>query len=299
MGLDNRSYMDGGGYGGGGGPARHIAYGMPKPSKAVKVLLLVNIAVFVLQLIFDGKMQMSSLLGATPAGFWQPWRYLTFQFLHDTRNIMHIGFNMLGLYMLGTPIEQRWGTKRFVTFYLTCGAAAGVAYVLIGNIVGGISWVPLVGASGGVFGILLAAAVMFPNFRLIMILFPVPIRFACLIIFGGMAFIMIKAASTGGYTGQFWSHVAHFGGVLASAVWIWVLPGAQDASQRVSEKINRGAWERKMQKQAQLQGEIDAILQKIHDKGIGSLTAHEKKTLNQATRRQREEEKRINRTGYR
>ena len=111
---------------------------------------------------------------------------MTFQFLHDPTSLWHIGLNMLGLYMFGTPLERHWGTKKFLRFYLSCGVAAGVAYVAIGAALGNASWIPLIGASGGVYGILLACAVLFPTFRVILFIFPVPIRLAAILIFGGM-----------------------------------------------------------------------------------------------------------------
>ncbi len=205
---------------------------------------------------------------------------------------------MLGLYMLGTHLERHWGTRQFVKFYLTCGVVAGLAYVVIGNIVGGIGNIPIVGASGGVYGILLAAAVLFPHIRLILLLFPVPIRFACLIIFVIMAWTIIGALTSGIYSGGFWSDVAHLGGAVTAAVWIWVLPRFRVSSQQVKEKLNEGAWRRKMQKRADEQAQIDAILRKIHDRGLASLSGREKKFLKDATRRQREQENQIRRHGH-
>ena len=168
MGLYDRPYMNeppGGGFRGFG---RAMGVGMPKPAKAVKILLLINIVMFVLQAVSGdltpGKGQPVSKLLAVTGGDWmQVWRYITFQFLHG--GIWHLGLNMLGLYMLGTPLERQWGTKRFTWFYLTCGAVAGMAYA-------GMVWAAdvdkghaLVGASGGVYAIVLACAAI-PAFLL-------------------------------------------------------------------------------------------------------------------------------------
>ena len=94
----------------------------------------------------------------------------------------------------------------------------------------------------------------------------------------------MKALSTQKYTGDFWSEVAHTGGALGAAVWIWILPrvAVQAASARV--RIKKGAWDRKMKQQAEEEKSIDEILRKIHEQGINSLTSKEKKTLADATK---------------
>ena len=295
MGLYDRPYMkeDGGGglFPGGGSPGggRGMMVGMPRAGKAVKILLLINIVVFILQHLFAMafKFELSRYFGATPGAFWQVWRYITFQFLHSKGGIWHIALNMLGLYMLGTPLEQRWGSRQFVKFYLTCGVVAGIAYVVIGNLAG--QWmrdIPIVGASGGVYGVVLACAVLFPHFKLIFFLFPVPIRLACLIIFGGMFFVIMGGISSGQLSGQFWSDVAHLGGAVAAAVWIWVLPKFKSSVTEARDNINKGAWQRKMQRLSEQQAEIDRILDKIHEEGIVSLSDREKKILKEASKRQ-------------
>ena len=296
MGLHDRPYWkdeQDGGAGGLGG----VRIGMPKPGKMVKYLLIINLAVFLLQIIsgLALKIELSLLFGATVADWWQVWRYVTFQFLHSRYSLFHIGLNMLGLYMLGTPLEQRWGGRRFLRFYLSCGAVAGLAYVIVGALLEGAAWKPLIGASGGVYGILLAAAVLFPNFRVILVLFPVPIRLAAVIIFGGMILVLLGSVEQGVYSGEFWSHVAHMGGAGMAAVWLWVIPKVRGAGAEWSRRSNEGAWQRKLQRQREEEAEIDRILQKIHDRGIGSLTRKEKRILQDTTRRQQKEQNELSR----
>jgi membrane associated rhomboid family serine protease len=299
MGLHNRPYWkDGDGGGNAGGDFRPpgaggLTIGMPKPGKVIKALLLINIVVFVVQAMIEGsgsRGPMTSALGATVAGWWQIWRYFTFQFLHG--GYWHIVMNMLGLYMLGTPLERHWGSKRFLRFYLSCGVVAGVAYVVIGLLKGLDPAMPIVGASGGVFGILLACAVLFPDFRLIFFLFPVPIRLAALLVFGGMIILMLQwIPRGGGPPPEFWSHVAHLGGAFAAAVWVWLVPRAQRVGQRTRRHVQQGAWRRKMEKRVSDQAEVDRVLDKVHQEGIGSLTGRERDILQDATRRQREQER--------
>ena len=273
--------------------------GMPKAGRVVKILLLINLAVFIVQALVDRPTPLypygviSGWFGATVGGFWQIWRYFTFQFLHG--DFLHIALNMLGLYMLGTPLEQRWGPKRFLRFYLSCGVVAGLAYVVMGAIVGMRADTPIVGASGGVYGIVLACAVLFPQFRLIFFLFPVPIRLAALIIFGGMGLLILQSVSHGVYSGQFWSDVAHLGGAVTAAVWIWIVPMFRGTLGRARRGARQGAWQRKLDRRAAEETEVDRILDKIRDQGVNSLTRKEKKILQDATHRQREEEQDLHR----
>lgn len=294
MGLHDRPYMQTEGPTG-GGRLGGLAVGMPKPGRVVKWLLIINIAAFVLQLLVPvvsgQRVRLEGFFAVTVGGFWGVWRYITFQFLHSTGWFWHLPLNMLGLYMLGSPLERQWGGRRFLKFYLSCGVAAGVAFVVLAGIVGLAPNDTLIGASGGVFGIILACAVLFPHFKLIFFLFPVPIRLAAVIIFGGMILLIVSSLGSGQYSPDFWSHVAHLGGAVTAAVWIWVVPGLSTAAGKRAAKLRRGAWDRKMKKLADDQASIDRILHKIHDHGINALTAKEKKLLRQATMKQQQSDR--------
>ena len=298
MGLHDRPYWrDDAGAEPEGGVVRSLAFGLPKPSLAVKWLLIINLAAFLLQQVFllGMKIDLSVWFGATVGGFWQVWRYLTFQFLHDTGSLWHIALNMLGLYMFGTPLEQLWGLRRFLRFYLSCGAIAGLVYVIAGAILGNDTWVPLIGASGGVYGILLACAVLFPHFKVIIVFFPVPIRLAAVIIFGGMILLVLNSLSAGAYSGGFWSQVAHLGGAGMAAIWLWVIPRFGGMAQGAFRRASRGSWQHKMQRRRDEQADIDRILDKIRLEGLASLTRKEKHTLKEATHRQQKEDRDISR----
>lgn len=293
--------------GGGGGPMGGMRLSFPKPARVIRTLLIINIAVFIAQQLTDVPTaeyragMMTTWLGVTVDGYWQIWRYVTFQFLHA--DFWHIVMNMLGLYILGSPLEKSWGSKRFVTFYLTCGVVAGLAYVVIAAMFNEPSWMPIIGASGGVYAVILACAVFFPRFIIIFLFFPVPIRLAALIIFGGMIIIILRAIGREDF-GAAMSDVAHLGGAAAAAVWIWVIPrlrgaggvaGVAGVAGMGREKINQGAWRRKQRRREEEEVQIDQILQKIKDHGIGSLTRGEKKALQDATRRERDQDQRIDR----
>jgi len=298
MGLHDRPYwQDEGGSetrGVGGRFARHITPGMARPPSAVKLLLIANLAVFVLQLI-AGRFMLEYFTVYAPL-WWQVWRLLTFQFLHA--DPMHLIFNMIGLYFLGTLLERQWGSKEFARFYLACGAFAGVCHLLLAWIFGVGFAAVLLGASGGVYAILVACAVLFPHLRLyIYFLFPVSIRLVAIVWLAIATLSVVgevRSALGGGGGGMGGtSNIAHLGGAVAAAFWIWVLPSWRRGLREARQRQGRGAWQRRMEARRREQQEIDRILDKINRQGLESLTGREKRFLRDATRRQREQEQEL------
>jgi len=289
MGLNNRTYwrddQGPGGYGGGGGFGGGMHAGqMPRPGRAVGALLIANIAMFFLQLV-PGVMEHLVLI---PRDWMYVWNYVTFQFLHA--DPLHLLFNMLGLYFLGMVLERAWGPRRFLRFYFTCGVFAGICHVAATHAMGQGTWIPLLGASGGVYGVVVACAILFPHIRLVLLFFLVPIRFA-VFLFLGIAVYSILAGGAGGGV----AHAAHLGGAVMAAAWIWVLPRLRNAAQDADLKRKQGAWDRKMKKRAEDQAEIDRILDKIRVHGLNSISRREKHTLQEATKRQQAEEDKAHR----
>jgi len=294
MGLHDRTYWkeDGGSFyqgGGGGHPGGRMGFGgMPKPGPAVKWLLITNVAVFFFQLLPN----VSTHLALIPRNWWFVWNYMTFQFLHGSP--IHLLFNMIGLYFLGMVLERAWGIKRFVIFYFACGVFAGVCHIVLTFALGEDPSIPLVGASGGVYGIIVACAILFPQIRLVLLFFLVPIRFVAVLFLGLAVYYIFEGAMRGGVGGGI-AHGAHLGGAVMAAVWVWVLPRFRGAAQEAKLRRRQGAWDRKMKQRADEQTEIDRILAKIHDQGINSLSAREKNILQKATRKQQAEEDRAHR----
>ena len=287
MGLDNRTYCredQGGRYGGGGGGGGMRAGGMPKPGPAVRALLVANVVMFFLQLLPG----VTEYLTLVPSRWWFVWNYISFQFLHG--GPMHLIFNMLGLYFLGMVLEKAWGPRRFVTFYLVCGVFAGICHVVMTYAMGGATGIPLLGASGGVYGIVVACAILFPQIRIVLLFFLVPIRFAAILFLGVAVYSMFQGGAGGGV-----AHAAHLGGAVMAAIWVWVLPRLQGAAQDAKLKRKQGSWDRKMKQRADSQTEIDRILDKIKADGLNSLTRREKDALQKATKRQQAEEDRAHR----
>lgn len=183
-----------------------------------KALLLSNGAVFLLQMLAGDIFVPFMLwpLGDYPIGMGEvgnlflPWQVVTYGFLHG--GFAHLFFNMLALFMFGAPLEYAWGQKRFTTFYFTCIVGAGLIQLAVGTyaVSEGYGPYPTIGASGGVYGLLLGYGMLFPNQRVMLLFPPIPMKAKTLVIvFGALALFM-------GVTGtqQGVAHFAHLGGML-------------------------------------------------------------------------------------
>jgi len=205
----------------------------------------------------------------------QVWRLITYQFVHG--GVWHILLNMLGLFFLGPTLERHWGGKKFLIFYLSCGVAGGLFYMLLVALKfldAGL----MVGASGAILGMLAACAILFPHFIVFIFLFPVPIRVAAIgLTIMYFFFVVTRADNAGG-------HAAHLAGMAAGAAYVFSRPWRE----RFKLKTRVGAWEKKMAAERKLRSELDRILQKVHDSGIHSLTSKEKKILKKATESEQE-----------
>jgi membrane associated rhomboid family serine protease len=184
-------------------------------SPAVKVLLITNVAAWVLNLIVPA---MTLRLGLSPKdvftgfAFWQPFTYM---FLHDTQGFGHILFNMLSLWMFGTELERRWGTRFFTKYYFVTGVGAAVSTLLLSLVSESVYYSLTVGASGAIYGLLLAWAMYFPHRTIYFyFLFPIPAR-VFVIIVGAIAFL-----SSFGGPGSGIAHIAHLGGLVVGYVYL-------------------------------------------------------------------------------
>lgn len=171
-------------------------------------LLIANGLAFVLERFNINFMMGYFALWPLKSQYFAPWQIVTYGFLHDPNNLMHIFFNMFGLWMFGRDIERLMGPKRFLTYYLTCVVGAAVVQLVVAGTTGDIY--PTLGASGGVFGVLLAFGLAFPN-RMVMLLFPpIPMRAKYFVLFYGL--IELFMGVTGAASGV--AHFAHLGGML-------------------------------------------------------------------------------------
>ena len=252
-----------------------MRFSLPSMTPVVKWLLIVNIGVFLLSVIEPLGNFFFTWFAVNPhswATTLQPWRLLTYQFLHDTRSIWHILLNMFALFMLGPALERSWGSRKFLPFYLICGASGGAAYLFLARI-GFLSSGTMVGASGAILGLVAACAILFPHFVAILFIFPVPIRVLAVILAATSFLAVVTRGNNAG------GEAAHFTGMVVGAAYVLLTPRWG----RVTRKLRSGSWEKRVEESRRLQIEVDRILAKVHHSGLHSLTRGEKKTLKRAT----------------
>jgi membrane associated rhomboid family serine protease len=183
---------------------------MPPIPPATKALMLICTAVFCVQL-FVPLVDVVFALWPLGSGRFLPWQLVTYAFLHG--GIGHLFFNMFGLWMFGSELERIWGQKRYLQFLLAGVLAAALAQMAITALAG--TRVPTVGASGGLFALLLAFGMLFPN-RTIMPLFPpIPMKARTFVmVFGGLELLLGLSGRTGV------AHFAHLGGMVGG--WLMI-----------------------------------------------------------------------------
>jgi len=284
----------------------------------VKNLLIANFAAFILQMIAEGG---GFTIGGTPiyawfaktfylwpisdadpriAGNFQIWQVVTYMFLHG--GFSHILFNMLALWMFGMEVENTWGSRNFLIFYFACGIAAALANLFIAPLFAPVG--PTIGASGGVYGVLVAFAMLYPN-RYVFISFLFPVKAKYLVTF----YVMLEMYNGVMGSGEGVAHMAHLGGAVVG--FVWVLMDKRGMIDRVIGTIQTRSAKRFIQYQqsktpardaqfyemprrdepakpdanADYQKTIDEILDKISRHGYSALTEDEKRMLLDASRR--------------
>ena len=179
---------------------------MPPVTRA---LIIANVLVFVLELAAGDAFVRQFALWPLGAGF-APWQPLTYAFLHG--GLVHLGFNMLGVWMFGADLERVWGSRRYLVYYTVSVLSAAIAQLLFSAWAG--SDVPAIGASGGVFGLLLAFAMTFPTRVVVLLIPPIPMPawlFATL--YGAIELVLGVTGSASGV-----AHFAHLGGMVGGYV---------------------------------------------------------------------------------
>ena len=188
--------------------------------RVTKALLIANILGFVLQwLLGDGRLLAFMLwpLGgneygpAAMAPSFMPWQLVTYAFLHG--GFAHIAFNMLALVMFGAPLEHTWGPRRFLAYFRVSVLGAGLCQLVVGTLgysQGWMEFAPTLGASGGVFGLLLAYGMLFPHQRVMLLIPPIPMKARTLVIVYGAIELLLGVTGTDAGV----AHFAHLGGML-------------------------------------------------------------------------------------
>ncbi len=267
-------------------------------TRSIMILIIINISVFIVQLLFSS---ISSQWGGASHGtdidgiipqltlgpdqfttiFWlyQPfaigklwlWQFVTYMFLHSVSSPWHLIFNMLVLWMFGSQVERAMGTKKFLTMYFTAGIFAGLFCCLF------TPESPIIGASGAIFAVEIAFAMFFPNTTVIFYVFPIKAKYLVMI-FAGITVISCIMPSSGNT-----AHFAHLGGLIYGFLFIRYEP-------RFSNFIL--SWQNQQQeKECQMEDDIkrqvDALLDKVNQGGMKSLTRRERNFLRSASKRYR------------
>jgi len=292
-----------------------------------KNLLVINILAYIASWVLQRSgVDLNALLGLHffMASDFHVYQFLTYMFLHGS--FTHILFNMFALWMFGSVIERVWGPQKFLFYYIVCGVGAGIVQELVqygsymaqglaayqyvnmgGAQISMDSYINMwttIGASGAVYGILLAFGMIFPNERLFIIPFPFPIKAKWLIV----GYVVIELFSAMSGPGDGVAHMAHLGGMLFGFLLIRYWRKHPGSSQRFgrsygqeffdnmrrkyeerqrnhhmhaepTDSARRETDEEYNQRQRQNQEEIDAILDKIRKSGYDSLTREEKQKL--------------------
>jgi membrane associated rhomboid family serine protease len=269
-------------------PRPGVRFG-PKLTPVVKGLIVSNVVVFVLQTVTLDRTGVSLYFCLVPRLLLRKafaWQLLTYMFLHGST--WHLLLNMVGLWMFGSDIESRLGARRFVGLYFLSGVGAGLCYAAT-------SWgaravAPMLGASGALFGVLISFAMLFPD-RLVMLMLPFPLTVKAKHAVLGFAFLEILSVISAARDNV--AHFAHLGGLAFGYVYMkakfqLALPYA--FAERFSSAFKRLWHSRKAAKykyrpidvEEFISREVDPILAKISQYGIGSLTRREKRILKKA-----------------
>jgi membrane associated rhomboid family serine protease len=245
---------------------------VPSLSPAVRNIILINVAVFIIQhFVPSTYLRIFGLVPAYLLGRGFIWQLVTYMFLHG--GVLHIFFNMLFLWMMGSELERYWGSREFVKYYMVTGVGAGV----INAFVQPHSTVPIIGASGAIFGIIIAFGMAFPDRELLLYFF-IRIKakhFAVLI--GFLELISLLALPNAGI-----ARFAHLGGLVVGYLYLkWErmsYPFKRWYGRR-RLRVGEAAERRQEDREHRGEEEMNRILDKIGREGIGSLSDRDREFL--------------------
>tara|TARA_B110000014_G_C20095776_1_gene574333 strand:- start:560 stop:1405 length:846 start_codon:yes stop_codon:yes gene_type:complete len=251
---------------------------------AIKILVSVNFGIYLLQSLAGKEEVFFRLFGLVPSVFlselmlWQPFTYMFFHApFYSSVGISHILLNMLGLWVFGRELEQAWGKKNFLKYYFITGIGSGlITYFFQMS-----SDNPVIGASGAVYGILLAYGILYPN-RMLYIWGLIPVKSMWLvIIMGAIAFFGLLGNSDG------ISHVTHISGMLIGYILLkkkWSWRGIWFSIRKKTIEFQVQRHEEKVIKNNMIQKDVDSLLEKIQKVGFSGLSDEEQSKLYEASK---------------
>ena len=248
-------------------------------SSAIKILIVANVSIFFLVALLELESVFNMFFGLVPKYVWSKlyiWQPFTYMFLHG--GIWHLFINMLVLWMFGSEIERYWGRKEFLGFYFITGVGSGILTALFSLD----STIPVVRASGAIYGVLLAYGLMFPN-RVIYLYFFIPVKVKYFVLFiGGIAFISSFTNSASAV-----SHLTHLSGMVIGFIYM----KSNVRISNLSDSVNNFKIKRQVKKAEKVRRsydnvmhEVDIILDRINEVGYENLTEDEKQRLEEASK---------------
>jgi len=272
-------------------------YGLPRPTQWVWRLIIANaVALLLLTALVPGLVPVLVFLPNLQAALHRPWTFLTYMFVHA--GLLHLAFNMLVLYSLGTRVEERMGSRPFILYYLYCGLGGALFSLGLGSIQPD----AIAGASAGVLGVAVAYAMFWPDAELMVFPLPWPIRARTLVI----ALLVLDAGMALLNPGDGVAHIAHLGGavfgylffrfhalggpsrlprprIIEHAVMVQSGTRELDRADTPAPRPRRGPDAQR----DDIAIETDRLLDKISGQGIASLTPAERKFLDEVSKRKR------------
>lgn len=252
---------------------------------AIKFIISINFLIFILQYLSGMEDELFTIFGIVPSKtfgelmLWQPFTYL---FFHG--GIWHVLINMFVLWMFGSELEKFWGKKEFLRFFFITGIGSGLITILFSLS----STNPVVGASGAIYGVLLAYGFMFPN-RLVYLYFLIPIKVKYLVILiGAIAFFSSLNPGNSNI-----SHLTHLSGMVIGFIYLRSSINWNTINHFVihrKDEIKRHYEEKKNEQREALKLQVDAILDKINDVGYDNLSESEREFLFKASKNLSEDE---------
>jgi len=235
----------------------------------IKALISINAVLFLLRYFMMNQFDLLSLGLSSSPKLWQP---ITYMFVHG--DFFHIFMNMFVLWMFGTEMESIWGSRKFLQYYFITGVGSGIIWLLFNY---GNNYSILIGASGAIYGILLAYGLMFPNRKvLIYFLFPIKVKYF-VIILAAIAFVSSIDTS-----GSNISHLTHLSGMIIGFVYLKFPNLKYRTTMYINYKIAESKdkkSERRKSNIISLQKKVDQLLDKVSSDGFDSLNDDEKDQL--------------------
>jgi membrane associated rhomboid family serine protease len=262
-------------------------------------LIIANAVVLLLLMtLFTSQNVFRALQFSPSTAFSQPWTFVTYMFVHG--GLLHLLANMLMLYVFGTAVESRMGSRHFLLYYLFCGVGAAVFSLLLA---GFMPLGPFVGASGAILGVAVAFAMFWPDAELIVFPIPVPIKARTLVI----GLVALDVIGSRLWPGDGIAHIAHVGGALFGYLFFRVQSLSRRTPAQTARAVERvvmvqsGSAEpdrrtpvtpmrpRRSVDADPVAAEVDRVLDKISEKGISSLTPAERRFLDEVAKKKKHE----------